>query len=73
MFGAVVPGNCLVCAILAWALAPSRTRVRALRNRRGRLHFYWTRDGRRYEFHAPGRSTKTYLQNSLYVGRVREF
>ena len=66
-------GNCLVCAIAAWIVAPRTTRIRALRNKRRRWHFYWVRDGKRYEFHAPGRSTKGYLRNTLYLGQVREF
>lgn len=68
-----LPGNCLVCSLLAWVVDPRHTKVCRMRNRHGRWHLYWTRHGERFEFHAPGRSTKTYLQNALYLGRVRSF
>lgn len=66
-------GNCLLCALVAWASKPRATRIHAMRNRRRRWHFYWTRDGKRYEFHAPGRSAKSYLRNAIYRGQVRKF
>lgn len=67
-----VPGNCVIAALLAWVAAPRRTRIRLVRNRHGRWHVCWERDGRRYEFYAPGRSSLGYLRNGLYWGQIRE-
>lgn len=65
------PGNCLLVALAAKALAPRRVRLRTLRNRRGRVHFYWERDGERFEFYTPGASQSGYLRNALRLGTVR--
>lgn len=64
--------NCLLAALAAWARHPRTTAMRLIRNRAGRWHVVWERDGLRFEFYAPGRSRMTYLQNLLYRGRVRE-
>ena len=63
--------NCLLAAVAAWLRHPRTTRIRVVRNRARRRHVVWERDGQRYEFHVPGRSSKTYLQNALYRGEVR--
>ena len=66
------PGNCLCVALVAWIAAPLRTRIRLVRNRAGRWHVAWERDGRRFEFYARGRSRLGYLRNLLYVGQIKE-
>lgn len=66
-----MPGNCIVAALVAWALAPTRTRIRRMRNRVGRWHWYWVRDGQAWEFHAPCRSRLPYWRNALYLGVPR--
>lgn len=64
------PGNCLLVALLG--SIPPGARLHGKRNRSNRLHFYWTdRSGRSWEFYKKGASTRTYLQNLLYVGEVR--
>jgi hypothetical protein len=68
-----MPGNCLICAIWEWLKYPTTTSIKLMRNRRRRWHVYWVRDGKRFEFYAPGRSSKSYLGNLLYVGTRREF
>ena len=65
------PGNCLLVALAAKLLAPRRVRLRTLRNRRGRVHVYWERDGERFEFYTPGASSCGYLRNTLRLGTVR--
>ena len=67
-----IPGNCLIAALIAKGIAPRRTRLRYLRNRCGRLHFYWERDGRRFEFYTQGASRASYLRNAIRLGEVRE-
>lgn len=64
-------GNCLVVAVGAWLREPGRVRLCAQRNKAGRWHIFWQRDGRNHEFYAPGRSQRTYLQNIIYRGRIR--
>jgi hypothetical protein len=64
--------NCLLAAVVAKVRAPRQVRIEAVRNKHGRLHFVWSKQGARFEFYAPCRSRMTYLQNALYVGRVRE-
>ncbi|MGG3814221.1 hypothetical protein ABEV34_21615 [Methylorubrum rhodesianum] len=61
------PANCLAVALLR-----GHVRTRAMRNRTGRLHYFWRdRDGLAWEFYAPGRSRRSYLANLLYVGEVQ--
>ena len=60
------PANCLAVALLR-----GHVRTRAMRNRAGRLHYFWRdRDGLAWEFYAPCRSRRSYLANLLYVGQV---
>lgn len=66
------PGNCLLAALAAKLRAPREVRIRTLRNRAGRLHFYWERDGRRFEFYTPGASRGSYVRNAVRLGVVRE-
>jgi hypothetical protein len=66
------PGNCAVVALAAFLLHPMSTRLRAVRNRGGRWHLYWVRNGRRFEFHTPGASRCGYLRNAIRLGTVRE-
>lgn len=65
-------GNCVLCALAAWVKRPLTTRLVMRRNRCGRWHVMWRRDGALFEFYAPGRSGKTYCQNLLYRGVVRK-
>lgn len=67
----IVPGNCLLAAICAKACAPRRVRVVTMRNRAGRVHFMWERDGELFEFYTPGASRCTYLQNAFRLGEIR--
>ncbi len=67
----VVPGNCLLAALFAKACAPRRVRVVTVRNRAGRVHFMWERDGDLFEFYTPGASRCSYLRNALRLGEVR--
>ena len=61
------PANCLAVALLR-----GHVRTHAMRNRAGRLHYFWRdRDGLAWEFYAQGRSRRSYLANLLYVGEVR--
>jgi hypothetical protein len=61
------PGNCFLVALLCGG-----SNVRLMRNRRGRVHFYWVRsDGQAYEFYKKGASQRGYLRNALYVGEIR--
>jgi hypothetical protein len=65
------PGNCLLVS-LAMAAIPGN-RLCKKRNRMGRMHFYWSSaDGRSWEFYKRGASGKTYLQNSFYIGEIKE-
>lgn len=65
------PGNCLIVS-LAMSIVPGR-RLQVKRNRMGRLHFFWkAADGRSWEFYKRGASGKTYLQNSFYIGEIKE-
>jgi hypothetical protein len=64
-------GNCLACALLAWARNPFATSILLRRNRYGRWHVLWCTDGRVYEFYAKGRACKNYLQNFAYRGITR--
>ena len=65
------PGNCLIVSFIA-SLKPGN-RLLTKRNRLGRLHFFWeSSDSRRWEFYKRGASGNTYLQNSLYVGEIKE-
>lgn len=66
------PSNCFLAAVIAWALKPRTTRIRFIRNRSRRWHCIWERDGKRFEFYAPGRSRMPYWRNALYVGTTRE-
>jgi hypothetical protein len=66
------PGNCALVAIAQFLAAPRTTRIHCTRNRSGRLHLYWQRDGRRFEFYSPGASRCGYLRNALRMGSVRE-
>lgn len=66
-------GNCLVCALIAWARHPREVSIHFMRNSKRRWHCYWMRDGVRYEFYAKGRSSKSYLRNLIYFGVVRKF
>lgn len=57
--------NCLFHALWYGGL----TRIRTLRNRSGRVHFYWVdKDGLAHEFYAKGASRRSYWRNSLYRG-----
>lgn len=47
-------------------------KIKTIRNRCGRLHWIWIKDGKSYEFYAQGRASKPYWQNLLYFGEVRE-
>jgi len=66
-----VPGNCLLAALCAKACAPRRVRVVTMRNRAGRVHFMWERDGELFEFYTPGASRCSYLRNALRMGEIR--
>jgi len=67
----VFPGNCLVVAVAAKVMSPKQVRLRTTRNRAGRLHFMWERDGELFEFYTPGASRCSYLRNSLRLGAIR--
>jgi len=41
------------------------------RNKHGRWHWYWVREGRAFEFYAKGRSGRTYFANLIYVGEAK--
>ncbi len=64
------PANCLVVALAAKVAHPSRVKIRTMRNRSGRIHFMWERDGQVFEFRTPGASRCTYLRNSLRMGEI---
>lgn len=66
------PGNCVLVAFAAWSVHPRNTRIKVTRNRAGRFHIYWERDGRRFEFYTPGASNCSYLRNLVRVGSIRE-
>jgi len=66
------PSNCIVSALVAWLRNPARTRIHFVRTSTRRWHCIWTRDGRRYEFHAPGRSKLPYWRNLVYLGSIRQ-
>lgn len=63
------PGNCLVVALVHCAAGGS---LRSMRNRTGRMHFYWV-DGRglAHEFYTKGASRRGYLRNALTLGEVK--
>lgn len=43
-----------------------------MRNRTGRLHFYWVMaEGRAWEFYGQGASRRGYLGNAVYFGQIR--
>lgn len=64
------PANCLVVALVASLRHGSKFRME--RNRKGRWHFFWTdRYGFSWEFYCKGASSKSYLQNALYIGEIR--
>lgn len=65
------PGNCLLVAVCAWLLALTRTRLHRSRNKRGRWHVYFERDGQCFEFYTPGASRCSYLRNALRLGTIR--
>lgn len=65
------PGNCLLAALAAKLLAPRAVRIRRTRDRRGNLHFYWERDGERFEFYTPGASQWGLLRRAFRLGTVR--
>lgn len=67
----IFPGNCLLVALCAKACSPRRVRVVTMRNRAGRVHFMWERDGDLFEFYTPGASRSSYLRNALRFGEVR--
>lgn len=67
----IVPGNCLLAALCAKARSPRRVRIVTMRNRAGRVHFMWERDGALYEFYTPGASRASYLRNSVRMGEIR--
>lgn len=63
------PGNCLVVALVAWLMHPLSTRVRRMRNRVGRWHWYWVRGGAAYEFRGVvPRWPYPYWRNACYLG-----
>ena len=63
-------GNCLIVAL--WHRMTTRnTRIRYMRNRCGRWHFYWETNGFKYEFYTPGASQRSYWRNALTRGVVR--
>jgi hypothetical protein len=65
------PGNCFVVSVIA-ALLPGK-RLWYGRNRMGRIHFFWKdKYGRSWEFYKRGASSKTYLQNSIYIGEIKK-
>ena len=65
------PGNCLIVALAA--VLKDGSRLYWKRNKVGRVHFYWrTKDGRRWEFYKRGASSRSYLQNAIYIGEIRE-
>lgn len=67
--GIATRGNCLLFAAMFTLLGG---RLRWCRNRRGRVHFFWLdRDGRAWEFAAPGAGDRTYLRNLFYAGVLR--
>lgn len=64
------PGNCLLVAMLG--AIPPGARLHGTVNQSGRRHFYWTdRHGFSWEFYKKGASSRTYLQNLLYIGEIR--
>lgn len=64
--------NCLCSAIAAWLRDPLAVRLIVRRNRCGRWHVLWRRRGKIFEFYGRGASSRTYLQNLLYRGEVRQ-
>lgn len=66
-----VLGNCLIFALLAKAASPTSVKIITMRNRSGRLHFLWEKDGVRYEFYTPGASRDSYFRNSIRIGEIR--
>ncbi len=66
------PANCLVVALAAKVANPSRVKIRTMRNRSGRIHFMWERDGQLFEFRTPGASRCTYLRNALRLGEIHK-
>lgn|GEM_PF-4109864 len=67
-----IVGNCLIVALAAKVLAPHRVRILTIRNRAGRIHFLWEKDGVPYEFYTAGASRASYLRNSLRIGEIRQ-
>lgn len=65
-------GNCLIAALAAKVLAPHRVRILTIRNRAGRIHFLWEKDGVPYEFYTAGASRASYLRNALRIGEIRQ-
>lgn len=64
------PGNCLVVT-LVYCLRRGNC-LRRMRNRSGRLHFYWTdASGKAFEFYTKGASRRSYLRNAITFGEVR--
>lgn len=65
----MIPGNCLLMAMLACLFG---YRFASMRNRTGRLHFFWRDgEGRAFEFYKAGASRRTYLQNAFYFGSIK--
>lgn len=63
------PGNCLIVAAV---MGLRGYEVRTMRNRSGRLHFYWRdEEGRAFEFYTKGASRRSYLRNALTLGEIR--
>lgn len=63
--------NCLLAALWEWSKSPTRVKVMRVKNRRGRIHFVWTKDGSTYEWWAKGRTAKSYISNLWYKGEVK--
>jgi len=65
------PANCIIVAAIA-CLKPGN-RMHWARNQSGRWHCYWTRrDGRSFRFYKPRSGNRTYLQNTMYIGEIKE-
>lgn len=63
------PGNCVIAALIA---GMAGARIRTVRNRTGRIHFYWLNEaGEAWEFYTKGASRRSYLRNALTLGEIR--
>lgn len=63
------PANCVVVALIAVVAGCS---AHSMRNRYGRLHFFWRNHrGEAFEFSRPGIEKRPYWQQVIYLGEIR--